>query len=129
MWRSTPLERGKAYDAILMADTPSEVPGLRSSTTYAAADAHLALAGEFDMASSLDINGIVADLIARNCLRLIVDLATLSFIDSSGISELVKLHAALQRADIALSTLAPNASTYRIFELCGLVEELQVTAT
>jgi anti-sigma B factor antagonist len=113
----------------LMDNTASESTAFAWNTTYVDGEAHLALTGEFDMASSFDVEGVIADVLSRSCTRLIVDLSGVRFIDSSGISELVKLHAALQAGGTTLSTLAPNPTTYRIFELCGLVDQLQVTAS
>jgi anti-anti-sigma factor len=60
--------------------------------------------------------------------RLVLDLRSLSFIDSSGLHLLVALHQRAQRDGLRLTLVAPAAPVDRAIQLCGLDTELPFVA-
>ena len=60
--------------------------------------------------------------------RLVLDLRSLSFIDSSGLHLLVALHQRAQRDGLRLTLVAPAAPVDRAIRLCGLDTELPFVA-
>jgi anti-sigma B factor antagonist len=52
--------------------------------------------------------------------RLVLDLRSLSFIDSTGLHLLVELHQHAQRGGVELTLVAPPAPIDRPIRLCGL---------
>ena len=60
--------------------------------------------------------------------RLVLDLRSLSFIDSTGLHRLVALHQRAQRDGLRLTLVAPAAPVDRAIQLCGLDTELPFVA-
>jgi anti-sigma B factor antagonist len=87
------------------------------------------LRGELDLADGPDVASRLAAIVAVRGPSVIVDLADLEFIDSSGLGVLVR---ALRRAredgsDISLA--APQQQIHRILEVTGLVHVFPVYAS
>lgn len=52
----------------------------------------------------------------------VIDLSELGFIDSSGISELINVHADFAQRDVAVSIAAPSPAVHRVLEITGLLD-------
>jgi anti-sigma B factor antagonist len=85
------------------------------------------LSGELDLASAPKLRSGLADLVANGIRHVIVDLANLRFIDSTGIGILVTdlKRLVAEGGSMAVRNVGPRA--YRVFEVTGLVELLSVT--
>lgn len=73
-------------------------------------DVRLLLSGEIDLATVGQIHDVIIDLLTRdNPSAIVLDLRKVSFIDSSGIGELVRCHqaAAVSGSALTLENLAP----------------------
>jgi anti-anti-sigma factor len=81
------------------------------------------LFGELDIAGSPALGKLLRGCIARHA-RVVADLSGLDFIDSSGVETLVEadLHARL--ADRRFEILRGPRPVDRVFELCGLTDQL-----
>lgn len=53
---------------------------------------------------------------------LAVDLSGLTFLDSSAISELLRVQKALGKREVVLSIVSPSPPVHRILEITGLLE-------
>ena len=53
--------------------------------------------------------------------EVVVDLSALSFIDSSGISELLRVHSTLDEQGRTLRVQNPSPAVYRVLEITGLL--------
>jgi len=60
--------------------------------------------------------------------NLVVDLAGVSFIDSSGLRILVEAHQLRSGADASLTLRSPSAAVQRLLEISGLAGHLDVTS-
>ena len=83
-------------------------------------DTIVALAGELDLHTASKLRELLTDLIHDVRPSLVIDLADLNFIDSTGLGTFV---AALQRVRQAGGTMilrSPTASTRRAIEIAGL---------
>jgi anti-sigma B factor antagonist len=93
-------------------------------------DGHIvvALRGELDVADAVSVATALAELAARN-LEIIVDLAGLDFIDSSGVAALARgrKHARLAGGDLLLA--APQQQVLRVLILTRLIEVFPVHAS
>ena len=87
----------------------------------------VALRGELDVADAASAASALIALAARNC-KIIVDLAGLEFIDSSGLAALVlaRRHARQAGGDLLLS--APQAQVLRLLTITRLIEVFGVHA-
>jgi anti-sigma B factor antagonist len=77
------------------------------------------MSGELDLASSDRLSELLADLSDQT---VVVDLAELTFIDSSGIAALVAAKDRLQTAGRELVLTRPQANVDRVLEMTGLEE-------
>jgi anti-anti-sigma factor len=77
------------------------------------------MSGELDLASSDRLSQLLAELGDQT---VVVDLAELSFIDSSGIAALVAAKDRLQTAGRELLLTRPQPNVERVLEMTGLEE-------
>ena len=85
------------------------------------------LEGELDFQTAFDVEMRLEDAIARN-ERVVVDLGSLDFIDSTGIRALLEVHKAAQREGVELTLLPGSPPVQRVFEVAGLLDELPFSA-
>lgn len=88
----------------------------------------VALRGELDVADAVSVAAALAVVAVRN-LEIIVDLAGLDFIDSSGVAALARgrKHARHAGGDLVLA--APQQQVLRVLTLTRLVEVFHVHAS
>lgn len=89
-------------------------------------DAHVVLIGELDTASAPLLRDKLTQLLAEEPANIVLDLASLDFIDSSGLAVIVAAHKACEAQQSKLIVLSPKLSAYRIFEITGLTEVLRI---
>jgi len=88
-----------------------------------------ALAGELDMSNSGHVGGALDGRLGPQLRCLVVDLSGVSFMDSSGISELMRLSRLLKANGGVLILAAPTAPLARLFELVNLGHGIAVVAS
>ena len=90
----------------------------------------LALAGEMDMNNAAEVSRVLARrLNGGQRLAVIVELSLLTFMDSSGISELIKAAKELERHGGCIVLAGPTPGVLRVLELVGLVEFIVIVET
>jgi anti-anti-sigma factor len=88
----------------------------------------LAVVGEIDLATAPQLRDALNE--ARGVARVVVDLSSVTFIDSSGLNVLVHGQRELARAEISLRVVSPSDQTvYRVFELTRLTSQLGIVET
>lgn len=87
-------------------------------------DGALVLVGEIDSYTAPDLSGRLADDPPIDVL----DMAGVTFIDSSGLRALVEAHRARVDRDARLVLRAPSAAVQRLLEISGLAGHLDVTS-
>jgi anti-sigma B factor antagonist len=85
------------------------------------------LTGELDLASAPQLRSTLADLAGGGIVHVIVDVANLGFIDSTGIGILVADFKRLTSNGGSLAVRNAGPRIYRIFEMTGLIDLLAVT--
>jgi len=86
----------------------------------------LTLSGELDLSSAPELEQAISEAKPDSGRRLLFDLSTLGFMDSTGVSVLI---AAKQDADAGgwlVAVRRPNGQVRRLLELVGLLERLEV---
>ncbi len=58
--------------------------------------------------------------------RLAVDLAGLTFLDSSATSELLRVYKVLSERDVEMTIISPSPAVYRVLEITGLLEHFGI---
>ena len=83
---------------------------------------HLALAGEIDMASSSTLAAALrAAICADDTKQVAVDLGQVTFLDSSGMRELVLAHALAAERAVSFYIINAHERPRRVLELTGLL--------
>jgi anti-sigma B factor antagonist len=84
----------------------------------------LTIAGELDLAAASTLEVELTQAIEGRSELIVVDLANLDFIDSTGLSVLVRGHQQAQEAGLELGLVNPGAQVERLLSLTGLAERL-----
>ncbi|MEV4642917.1 STAS domain-containing protein [Actinoplanes sp. NPDC049548] len=83
----------------------------------------LALRGDIDFVNSAPITQAMREAVAEGRPKLVVvDVAEVSFLDSSGLGALVAVLRAAADCGAAFRVERPNANVYGQFEIAGLLE-------
>jgi anti-sigma B factor antagonist len=102
----------------------SEPNGFRAQVALSVAGETLTatLSGELDRLNTEDVMPIVGDAVAAGTSCLVIDLGGLTFIDSSGIHALLKLHRTLGTEGIDVRLAVPDdAPVRRTLEVANVV--------
>jgi len=84
-------------------------------------EAVLTVAGELDLDSAPRLRRRLQETMAAGRVHMVVDLAALSFIDSTGISVLVEVHKDACRRGGGLVVRSPSPAVRRLLEVTGLL--------
>jgi anti-sigma B factor antagonist len=84
--------------------------------------------GEIDLASGLRFRQTLVDALREQPRTLSVDMADVSFIDSTGLSVLAAIWKAGEALDVEVVIQAPSAAVLRVLELTGLDRVLHIAA-
>jgi anti-sigma B factor antagonist len=88
-------------------------------------EAVVALSGELDVATSPGLSEALIELIDGGSTELVIDLGSLAFIDSTGLSAILKANKKLEgRGRIVLRE--PTAMVRQVLEITGLTGALSV---
>jgi anti-anti-sigma factor len=82
----------------------------------------IALRGELDFDDAPRLGRVLGELRAEGEQKLVIDISELTFIDSSGISVLVKAAKAAAAEDAAFVVAAPTPNVQRVFDIVNLSE-------
>jgi len=88
----------------------------------------LSVEGELDLASAPELKWALGDLQAAGARNVVVDLARVSFIDSTALGVLVGAQRALDGA-VRMAIACDDENVLRIFELTGLDCMFELVAT
>jgi anti-sigma B factor antagonist len=86
----------------------------------------LRLSGELDLSSAGQLEAVIGDVQAQGRGPLTIDLAALTFMDSTGMAVLVRAHRAGAEAGRPVILANPGRQTRRLLELAGLLELFDV---
>jgi anti-sigma B factor antagonist len=82
--------------------------------------------GEVDIYTGPTLRDVLRDALATGATRVIIDMADVSFIDSSGLSVICGAHKRAEDSGIELVLQGPIARVVRLLELTGLNRVLSV---
>lgn len=86
----------------------------------------LTVSGELDLAASPALETQLDQVFADSVTHLIIDLRELEFIDSTGLSVLVKAHQRAQEAGCRFGLVNGGPQVRRLLDLTGIAERLTV---
>lgn len=89
----------------------------------------LVVAGELDLASAPALEDELNKVMSGSEGVIVVDLRQLEFIDSTGLSVLVKAHQRAQESEREFGVVKGGAQVQRLLSLTGLAERLTVAET
>ncbi len=80
-----------------------------------------AISGEVDADNCAEVGAALLDGVATSA-ALTLDVSELGFLDSSGISELLRIHDVMTAAGGSFRLLEPTDNVRRVLEITGLLE-------
>jgi anti-sigma B factor antagonist len=89
----------------------------------------LAVSGEIDMATAPSLRREIETLIAQAHSPAVLDLSAVTFIDASGLSELVAAKRKVAHTDVEIVLADPSAACRRILEATGLHCAFEIETT
>ena len=84
----------------------------------------LAVAGEIDLATAGQLDDAIAQAVAGGCAEVIVDLAEVSFCDSTGIGAIVRARNAAALEGATVHVINPRGPVYRVLDVTGMLDSL-----
>lgn len=84
----------------------------------------VALSGELDVASSPGLSDELVELIDAGATELVIDLANLAFIDSTGLSAILRANRKLEKGHLVLRE--PTPMVRQVLEITGLTGALRI---
>lgn len=84
----------------------------------------LTISGELDLAAASSLEEELDRALTSGARVIVVDLKSLDFIDSTGLSVLVRAHQRAQESGLELGLVNPGAQVERLLSLTGLAERL-----
>ncbi len=87
------------------------------------------LRGEMDLDTAPQLTATLDAAIRESRGAFVIDLCDVTFLDSSGVSVLVRARAVLGREERALLIICPPGPARRIFELAGIDDLLEIVET
>jgi anti-sigma B factor antagonist len=86
----------------------------------------MCLEGELDLSTAATFHDAVAELMEDGWTSIVVDLAGLSFMDSSGLRAAFELDTEATRRGVALRLTGATEQVLRLFAMTGLSRQLDV---
>jgi anti-anti-sigma factor len=84
----------------------------------------ITLAGEVDLATVPELDRLLDDLADREHGRLLIDLSSVEFMDSTGLASIIRALRAADANGHGLTVRGGSPQVQRLFELTGLVDRL-----
>src|ERR1700733_7152899 len=78
------------------------------------------LSGELDASPATSLYDKLSDLEVDDVQHVVLDLAQVTFMDSTGLGVIVTEHKRLQHSEGSLTIFSPPSSVRRLFEITGL---------
>ena len=86
----------------------------------------LSVEGELDLAASPKLEEWGARVLATGARHLILDLTNTTFIDSTAVRGILRVHDLAQAAGASYVVVAENTSVLRVFQITGLDKKLAI---
>lgn len=96
----------------------------RCDVTRDGDDLRITLEGELDIATVPEVESALREPCDAGVRRRVLDLAALTFMDSSGLRIILRAHTAAGREGPALVIVTGPPSVQRVFEITGMKDEL-----
>ena len=104
-------------------------PGLAVDRAHFSGAPGVLLHGEMDLDTSFQLTATLDAAIRETRGAFVIDLCDVSFVDSSGVTVLVRARALLGREERTLLIICPPGPARRIFELAGIDDLLELFET
>lgn len=86
----------------------------------------LAVSGELDIASAPELARVLNEIRPEQTKLVVVDLRELEFMDSTGLSIIVRAHQRLSEQDCELTLVKGPPQVQRLLDLTGVAERLRL---
>jgi anti-anti-sigma factor len=104
------------------------VDGLGIKSGRRGDDHVLALDGELEMANVAALESELSQVEATDCRQIVLDLRGLSFLDSTGVNQLMQAHARAEASGRKIALLVDGGPVHRVLEVSGALSILPTQA-
>jgi len=87
------------------------------------------VAGEIDVATAPRLRELLIELISKNSYQLVIDLAQVEFLDSSGVGVLVGAAKRVRANDGSLDLVCTQGRILKVFKITGLTKVFAIYET
>ena len=89
----------------------------------------ITVGGEIDLSTSGQLDAAVVDALTQEATHLTLDLAQVTFLDSSGLGVIVKALKRAKEAETDFDVVAANDRVLKVFKLTGLDAVIEIYPT
>ena len=118
-----PAPRGRSRPPVSMFDFTLETEALPSGIHV------LTVSGEIDLFTAPDVRAAASAALDEGAQRIVVDLADVRFLDSTGLGVLIGIMKRLRPAGGSLAIVNTNPATATTFSITGLDDVLRIVPT
>jgi anti-sigma B factor antagonist len=104
-------------------------PQFRVEVPYEGRTVVVAVEGELDLASSPELERALNRITTPPTALLVIDLSRLEFMDSTGLSTIVRAHQRLADVGCEVAIVKGSAQVQRLLDLTGVADRLRVADT
>jgi anti-sigma B factor antagonist len=104
--------------------SPASLVPLQVHVSHVGATAHVAVAGDLDMATAPRLQSALDAVIERGSTQVVLDLRDVEFLGSSGIAILEGLERQAQTAGFTVTVVRGSLAVQRVLEIAGLPDRM-----
>jgi anti-anti-sigma factor len=112
-------------DAVLALE-PMENPNLDTSVAFENGDACVVVSGDLDLSTAPKLWSALEPAIEQGAQTVVLDISGVGFLDSSGVSVIVRALKLLRDADRSLVVRSPQLQARKVLEVTGLTGILTI---
>lgn len=86
----------------------------------------VSLAGELDVAAAPRLGEALQSLLEHDCRQILMDLSAVTFLDSSGLAELIRANQTLRRQGRHMHLHHPPRAVLRLLDMTGVTGEFDI---
>ena len=124
------VHHGQAIDLITVSDEPSSAAGRTSGSLAISARVDggchtILLSGELDITSYQMLEEAVSDAAAADASRLVIDLSSIEFMDSTGLNAILRARSVCEESGCECVLTPAQRPVERVLEVTGIRRALQ----
>jgi anti-anti-sigma factor len=114
------------HNETVLALEPMEIPNLDTSVAFENGCACVVVSGDLDLSTAPKLWSALEPAIEQGAQTVVLDISGVGFLDSSGVSVIVRALKVLRDADRSLVVRSPQLQARKVLEITGLTGVLTI---